>query len=88
MFFEGIAEIVVRSGVIRVDRQRSPILEHRLLQFALLSQSYADIVVGVGVPWLDGQRSPILRDRFIQFILRFECVAEIEARFREIRLDG
>ena len=49
---QGVAEIVVRFGIIRVDRDRLLAMPGRFVMPAELLQRVADIVMGAGVAGL------------------------------------
>src|SRR5262249_26117334 len=83
-----IAEVVVGSGKVRTQRQRSLILGHRLAQLALLFERVAEVVVSGGVVRLKYQHLLILGYSLVQLTLLCEDITEVDARADEVRLES
>ena len=81
-----IADVVVRFGAIRIDRQGTLELRDGVLMTAELIHCGAEVAVGLGVVRLQGDRLLVMRDRFVMMVQRGERQAEIVRGLGKARL--
>ena len=66
---EGVAEVVVGLGVVRLEADGLPVLGDGLVQLALAREGVAEVVVGLGVVLLEADGLAVLGDGLVQLAL-------------------
>ena len=77
MLRKGDAQIVVRTGMIRFEAQRTPIMLLGLQQPAFASEQVSQIVEGIDLRRKEPQHMTKTIRRFRQGLLVFECQAQL-----------
>jgi hypothetical protein len=78
------AEVVMRSGIVRLERERPPIARHRVIEPVLVPQRAAEVSVHDGIVGCELERGFITGQRIIRPAQIFQHVGEIIVGFGEI----
>jgi hypothetical protein len=81
-------DITVHLRKLRQDTESLSIIDHRIIQPALLPESVSKIAIGLGKTRLEFQGSPVRGDCIIQFSLLPEGVTKVVMRLYIVRLES
>src|SRR5262249_56936914 len=80
-------EIDVGVDEVGRERERAPIMRHRVIQLAIYREYVREVMVCFGVVWFELQRSTELRLAFLHSAQALERVAEIVVGQRVARIE-
>lgn len=87
-FFEGVAEIAVRLGIVRLESDCLPICGNRFLDPAKVFEDISQGIESVGAPRVEEGDMLIAGQGFVEPPLAVEAVAEIDMGIDKTGLQG